>query len=363
MRKPYWRCIQISLLILFLLNILVRYATQKKHGKSAAEKTCIDGHFNTGITNVPLLFDKSQWPSRRQSCSHCPNITSPCCGVCMFDWPCDRLHPNISINEWQSDMQRYLTAQPESFSPCNLLTQFQGRTLWFIGDSQMNRFYQAVECYLRDYAPSLQRSGIGNDDIALDTLAMLPATAVPICLSLVANTRICMIRSNYGSEIYHIMRTLFMRQTNFKQDMIIFNFGLHYNIRATQQYVDDVLSIVKWRSILASYTQQPVMVWMETPPQHFSSSTGEYGEHNRSSTCRPANTTNPIVVSGGHWNEMAAMYYPVLADTVLKIYNASLPAYNLHAEGASNDCTHWCSPSVYHLWVTQLFTTLSELNI
>lgn len=46
----------------------------------------------------------------------------------------------------------------QGFTPCELFQRIRGRTLWLLGDSQTWNFYYAVECFLREFAPSLRRS-------------------------------------------------------------------------------------------------------------------------------------------------------------------------------------------------------------
>ncbi len=46
---------------------------------------------------------------------------------------------------------------PQAFSPCELFARIRGRTLFFMGDSQTWHFYYSAECFLRGFAPSLQR--------------------------------------------------------------------------------------------------------------------------------------------------------------------------------------------------------------
>ena len=46
----------------------------------------------------------------------------------------------------------------QAFSPCELFARIQGRTLWYMGDSQTWHSYYSAECFLREFAPQLRRT-------------------------------------------------------------------------------------------------------------------------------------------------------------------------------------------------------------
>lgn len=48
----------------------------------------------------------------------------------------------------------------QDFSPCELFARIRGRTLWLMGDSQAYNLYYALECFLREFAPSLRRTWV-----------------------------------------------------------------------------------------------------------------------------------------------------------------------------------------------------------
>ena len=45
----------------------------------------------------------------------------------------------------------------QAFSPCELFARIRGRTLWFMGDSQIWALYYAAECFLHEFALTLER--------------------------------------------------------------------------------------------------------------------------------------------------------------------------------------------------------------
>lgn len=72
---------------------------------------------------------------------------------------------------------------------------------------------------------------------------------------------------------------------------------------------------------------------------------------------------DPAAVSGGPYNNVMAPAIRNLTDDgvhLLKTWNASAPLWNLHKTG---ECTHWCSPSAYHVWLYLLNNLMRERGL
>ena len=68
-------------------------------------------------------------------------------------------------------------------------------------------------------------------------------------------------------------------------------------------------------------------------------------------------------MSGGPYNNaIAPAVRNMTADGVylLNTWNASVPLWNMHKTG---ECTHWCSPSAYHVWLYLLNDLMREQNL
>lgn len=68
-------------------------------------------------------------------------------------------------------------------------------------------------------------------------------------------------------------------------------------------------------------------------------------------------------ISGGPYNNVIAPVVEVMATAgvhVLNTWNASVPLWNMHKTG---ECTHWCSPSAYHVWLYLLNNVLRDKNL
>jgi hypothetical protein len=46
----------------------------------------------------------------------------------------------------------------KALTPCELFQRIRGRTLWFAGDSQTWAFFLSAECFLREFALTLNRT-------------------------------------------------------------------------------------------------------------------------------------------------------------------------------------------------------------
>ena len=76
--------------------------------------------------------------------------------------------------------------------------------------------------------------------------------------------------------------------------------------------------------------------------------------------CRPLEAWaqgDPVVRGGGLSNIAAAPAIPLLADAHLRTWNDSVPLWDSHLPG---ECTHWCSPGAYHMWLYKLNDVLRE---
>jgi hypothetical protein len=95
--------------------------------------------------------------------------------------------------------------------------------------------------------------------------------------------------------------------------------------------------------------------------QHFNTSQGTFPGHGkRPFTCRPLQSWydgDPVVVAGTRRGIAAAPFIAKLADAHLHIYNASVPLWVGHIPG---ECSHWCQPGAYQLWLFLLNDALRD---
>lgn len=127
------------------------------------------------------------------------------------------------------------------------------------------------------------------------------------------------------------------------------------------RYVRELRKLVEWRA--PRRNRLPKTVWMETAPQHFPGTgywTGSY-RVTQGQSCEPLAAWQrgaPVELAGGNWNAAAAQFVPGLADAHLRIWNASAPLWDSHLP---DECTHWCHPGAYQLWL-YLLNDLLRVN-
>ena len=111
--------------------------------------------------------------------------------------------------------------------------------------------------------------------------------------------------------------------------------------------------------LLSQRRRLPRMVWMDTTPQHFPK-TGYYTGEFHAAACAPWaawERGDAVPRAGGMWNVAAAPFVHRLADAHLRTWDASVPFWSTHMP---SECTHWCQPSVYHVWLYLLNGALRD---
>ena len=75
---------------------------------------------------------------------------------------------------------------------------------------------------------------------------------------------------------------------------------------------------------------------------------------------RDDGTDEALLAGGGPRNIAAALVGTGLAEAHLKTWDATAPLWRTHLPG---ECTHWCSPSAYHLWLYLLNDVLRDSGL
>ncbi|KAL4430006.1 hypothetical protein ABPG77_004376 [Micractinium sp. CCAP 211/92] len=321
-------------------------------------------------SSLPFLFDTASMPTRDTACPHCPKDENPllCCGVCIFeDRRCSQFYPGEQRSETTAQLLLDRGFPLRAFSPCELFARIRGRTLFFMGDSQTWHFYYSAECFLRGFAPSLQRKPAvpGGDNQKLVTVTW-PVVVPPMCLELALGTRVCAVRVDSAENLRKVVLPLLrQRLPSFKDDLMVFNTGLHFETPGAggkplgeSRLATDLRAFAAWRQQNAD--SLPKLVWMDTPVQHFTGWDGSYNGGQKPFRCAPLTAWekgDPTVRAGGKRNMAVADLVPRFADAHLRTWNASIPLWNTHKP---DECTHWCSPSAYHLWLHLLNDVLRD---
>jgi hypothetical protein len=97
--------------------------------------------------------------------------------------------------------------------------------------------------------------------------------------------------------------------------------------------------------------------------QHFATPDGAHHGAEKPFKCRPLEAWgkgDPVVRAGGLSNIAAAPAIPQLADAHLRTWNDSVPLWDSHL---LEDCTHWCSPGTYQMWLYKLNDVLRDSDL
>ncbi|PRW50814.1 hypothetical protein C2E21_5439 [Chlorella sorokiniana] len=317
-----------------------------------------------------FLWDTASMPDRGTACAHCdPNQRPPlCCGVCVFEGRrCDALYLGEGRSEAVAQHLLDSGYRIKDMSPCELFARIRGRTLWFMGDSQTWHYYYSAECFLREFAPSLRRTTAvaAQDNNRLITVTW-PVPVPPMCLPLALGTRVCVVRVDSAEALYKTVLPLLQQLApNFQKDVMIFNTGLHYPTPGADGRPMTDSNLYRHMASLADWRQQhaahlPKIIWMDAPVQHFSGPDGTYHGGQKPFRCAPLKAwyaRDAMTLAGGRRNVALSPLIPRLADAHLRTWNASVPLWATHKP---DECTHWCSPSAYHIWLYLLNNLLRD---
>ncbi|EFN56573.1 hypothetical protein CHLNCDRAFT_144252 [Chlorella variabilis] len=264
----------------------------------------------------------------------------PCCGVCIFARRrCTDFYPRQALSDTVARDLLDTGFPLQDFTPCELFQRIRGRTLWFMGDSQMLQFYYAAECFLREFAPSLRRTPAVPfpDNHELMTVRA-PVPYPPICLDLALGTRVCAVRVDAVRDLIDtVIPKIQALVPNCHNDgIVVLNFGLHYPKPGSGG--------------------RPV----EQSLLHFKSPDGSWPGGPKPFTCARLDAWmegDPAVLAGGAYNAAIVHLLPAIADAHLKTWNATAPLWRTHWP---DECSHWCHPSAYQLWLFLLNAVLQR---
>ncbi|KAL4448513.1 hypothetical protein ABPG75_005732 [Micractinium tetrahymenae] len=300
------------------------------------------------------------------------------------------------VSRWRSMPERYQSLL--DMLPCDLFRQIRNRTLWIVGDSNAQRFYKQLFCFLSPFLwPPGQnvhdRFSYDRNYVELVESKLVKGwegagEALPFCVRLLGGTMLCHMRVNFGDHMLHFLRNLEVLNARKQRDIVSFNFGLWHNKR--KHFIAKYFTIKnRWIPAmdagmiqgLADYwkahkAEMPIMIWRDHSPQHFSWEHGEYPHPEeqpklKDGTCRrlPVElqpdgnlTGNDTNVLAGGWRNIVSL--PIWKASGIPISHTWNDTVVLH-EGHTKpwDCTHFCSPGVYNIWIWSLWRSIADLKL
>ena len=175
-------------------------------------------------------------------------------------------------------------------------------------------------------------------------------------------TRICHVRKVYGPHIVlDVFPALIDGVPDLVRDIMVVNIGTWYDPGNPAEYQQDVERLAEAMQRLRSQLPRQLL-WADTPPQHFQYEKG-YGWHDVPFGHRGIHDHCVFVNDEEHrqggWSNLIAR--PIMAGipvAILNSWNISTALWEWHV--GMMDCTHFCHPSVYEIWLVILHDMLSS---
>jgi hypothetical protein len=246
----------------------------------------------------------------------------------------------------------------------------EGKRVLLIGDSQTRNFFYALTCFLHTASNKLQTEYTSNGAAVSVRKFMelytsrTELTRITLCVVFETKTQVCYHKGFYLDQAVEHVENLTRRGLD--PDLLIWNTGLHYRPKVgpidwSAKLRTDVLGAIgHLQRRLPTY---PV-VWMETPAQHFQTPEGGYTE-TLALTPKPRKcgklSNKTIYETKGPFNAVTEPLKALLGNYSLDIWEASAKMYYAHIR--ATDCTHWCHPSSYQVWVHLLYRLLVKIRL
>ena len=234
-----------------------------------------------------------------------------------------------------------------------------------------------MECFFVEFW-DLTRLPISSNENLIDRVKEA-GKVDPWCIHLPGKARICHIRCNNGHDLaVHILPNA--RSLSSSADIWLLNFAVWLN--KAEDYTSHLQAFKEYYE--RNEQDMPFIIWRDGSPQHFpKSATGDFESWGPDHfPCKPLDVSLDskdhlhtqdaalqILMEGGWRNKLAAPVMDSLGIPVLATWNQSVPLWQWHHhynphwahQGYGNgECTHSCHPSVYQLWVYQLYALLDS---
>lgn len=182
------------------------------------------------------------------------------------------------------------------------------------------------------------------------------------CMFLQDDTRICHLRKVYAPNIIQdVFLALVQGVPALRNDVMVINVGTWYDPGSADLYAGDMQQLAHVMKQQRGHLPKQ-LIWADTAPQHFQYEKG-YGWHDAPFGTRGGHEQCVHVdheehQQGGWANIIARPLMASLPVAVLNTWSASSALWEFHV--GLKDCTHFCHPSVYEVWLAMLLDLLSQ---
>ena len=261
---------------------------------------------------------------------------------------------------------------PTTSSACTLL---RNRTVVFMGDSTSREHYNAFRCaLLQGVTDAPVRADIFNKSLRwkdhLLWLQYLQCHAFPGCGA------VCMLPAGQlqgGSPDvrFQLARLLEARLSSARSVLIVANQGLWhvgsagYGARTVRKLaVSADAAVGVWRALRE---RNDCLLWRETSPQAFNTPSGAYpGRVDKYQGWYGRGGCTPHTEVDSPWEPVHDIF-EAAQIRVIRVWNESRVHHSAyisnrteHALKRGADCTHFCTPGVYDLWVQLLLGAMIQ---
>lgn len=269
-----------------------------------------------------------------------------------------------------------------TMTPCDLWPLIQGRTLWVAGDSISQEFMRGLQCFMMEFWDMTVHDIRGEYMAGAEFDEARDKVLGGWCVHLPEGTRLCHVRVNFPGEMVRILPQ-YEKMTMKKSDIVLFNVGLWLN--DPEQYSNEMREFVEYYS--EHKAELPFFLWRDSSVQHFNTKTGNFHNEPQSWDCLPIGTQMAgkgaieisddnhihrhgpeeleLVLEGGWRNKAARPIISELGIPLIEIWNKTVPVWRYHHHYHENpehsDCTHWCHPSPYQMWIYDTLVMLRQV--
>lgn len=279
-------------------------------------------------------------------------------------------HPSQTAAVEQGLSKLPAFADMQDFSPCQLYSYLQGRTLWVMGDSLMRNYYYALRCFMLDFwdhskgecAPSSNERILKSIYKSADTnitssMGSRAITDVPRCVHLIGGGRICWVQSVRGEEFATpnpqdpgILQRL-QHTVADKDDIFLLNFGRWHYTNCRGLEAEGYRQALKEVGELYQKTRSEFPNWLFKTSTHDHTACREGKRHEVTDQCIPAVEGGYPASLGQRINSIAESILGSYSVPILDTYQPTIAMHEGHIlypppRSTVRDCLHYCSPGI-----------------
>ena len=270
------------------------------------------------------------------------------------------------------------------FHPLEFLKMIAHRRILMLGDSMMGQTWESLVCslyklegittHIHTYFD--ERARHFNDPLVIPIPIDPGKIGVenPLHAHIVSgyltikeyNTSITFVSNPPNNQnITNYILPMIYKYSLTKDDIVIFNVGLHYNKHQYNEFINEIIPLKKHEiQELFTIKNIPLLFLTETTPQHYSTSNGYFIDDNiiKRKGCtldafdptagytlltEQGNRDSPINENGDWRNDIIHKLMDNLVEkgliSIIPVNKMLRSQYDAHVD--SGDCTHWCFPS------------------